>query len=279
MRGATNGDHRPVAERHRDDAQDPQEVDVAVPAGRRRIGQRAHPPQPGPKAGAAPAPAADERGGEGGEEEPEGPPWGRLAAGVAVELPARLAGELLPGGVRVAEQVIAVVVDLARLLEAERRADASAERAPQPGIDRLEALIAAVRGAGLTVDLEVSGAERPLPSGVELSAYRASSVCASAPRCSAATWPPDRPPTAATWSRRRCHSATRRWSDRDHPPAARRRPVHGAAGLRRAAARAGGHGGGRRGHQRRGGGPELPGASARRGADGRPHAGDGRAGG
>src|SRR6266511_3487837 len=87
-----------------------------------------------------------------------------------------------------------------------------------------------------------------LPSGVALSAYRASSVCASAPRCSAATWPPDRPPTAATWSRRRCHSATRRWSDRDHPPAARRRPVHGAAGLRRAAARAGGHGGGRRGH-------------------------------
>jgi signal transduction histidine kinase len=64
------------------------------------------------------------------------------------------------------------LTEMRRLLGVLRGADASAERAPQPGIDRLEALITAVRGAGLAVDLEVSGAERPLPSGVELSAYR-----------------------------------------------------------------------------------------------------------
>ncbi len=53
-----------------------------------------------------------------------------------------------------------------------RGADSAAERGPQPGMDRLEGLVAAVRGAGLAVDLRVVGAQRPLPSGVELSAYR-----------------------------------------------------------------------------------------------------------
>jgi signal transduction histidine kinase len=64
------------------------------------------------------------------------------------------------------------LTEMRRLLGVLRGADAGAERAPQPGIDRLESLIAAVRGAGLNVDLQVSGDERPLPSGVELSAYR-----------------------------------------------------------------------------------------------------------
>jgi signal transduction histidine kinase len=53
-----------------------------------------------------------------------------------------------------------------------RGADSDAEHAPQPGMYRLEGLVAAVRGAGLTVDLRVVGTRRPLPSGVELSAYR-----------------------------------------------------------------------------------------------------------
>jgi signal transduction histidine kinase len=64
------------------------------------------------------------------------------------------------------------LTEMRRLLGVLRGADAGAERAPQPGIDRLESLMAAVRGAGLNVDLQVSGDERPLPSGVELSAYR-----------------------------------------------------------------------------------------------------------
>ena len=52
---------------------------------------------------------------------------GRLAACVqvtvehGVELPARLCGQALAARVRVAEQVVAVVMDLANLLEPERR--------------------------------------------------------------------------------------------------------------------------------------------------------------
>jgi signal transduction histidine kinase len=39
-------------------------------------------------------------------------------------------------------------------------------------MDGLEGLVAAVRGAGLAVDLRVDGGPRPLPAGVGLSAYR-----------------------------------------------------------------------------------------------------------
>jgi signal transduction histidine kinase len=43
---------------------------------------------------------------------------------------------------------------------------------PQPGLDALDALLAQVRESGLPVDLRVEGDPRPLPLGVELSAYR-----------------------------------------------------------------------------------------------------------
>ena len=44
---------------------------------------------------------------------------------------------------------------------------------PQPGLDQLESLIAHVRGTGLPVELDVRGQARPLPTLVELTAYRA----------------------------------------------------------------------------------------------------------
>ncbi|MGW7256016.1 sensor histidine kinase [Streptomyces sp. NPDC054834] len=47
-----------------------------------------------------------------------------------------------------------------------------APHAPQPGLDRLGALVENTRAAGLTVTLEVKGERRPLAPGVELSAYR-----------------------------------------------------------------------------------------------------------
>ncbi|MGW7424685.1 sensor histidine kinase [Streptomyces sp. NPDC054813] len=46
------------------------------------------------------------------------------------------------------------------------------ELAPQPGLERLGALVDGLRGAGTPVELTVSGAVRPLPGGVELTAYR-----------------------------------------------------------------------------------------------------------
>lgn len=44
--------------------------------------------------------------------------------------------------------------------------------APQPGLTELEALVEELRGVGLAVDLTVEGEPRPLPGGVDLSAYR-----------------------------------------------------------------------------------------------------------
>ncbi|WP_405724581.1 sensor histidine kinase [Streptomyces sp. NBC_01537] len=50
--------------------------------------------------------------------------------------------------------------------------DAGGEYVPQPGVDQLADLIEQVRGAGLPVRFDVAGEARPLPSGVELTAYR-----------------------------------------------------------------------------------------------------------
>ncbi|QDI70090.1 two-component sensor histidine kinase [Streptomyces calvus] len=53
-----------------------------------------------------------------------------------------------------------------------RDAPGTAPHAPQPTLDRLEALVENTRAAGLTVTTEITGTRRPLPPGVELSAYR-----------------------------------------------------------------------------------------------------------
>ncbi len=44
--------------------------------------------------------------------------------------------------------------------------------APQPGLDRLEALVQRVRDAGVPVEVGVTGQPRSLPPGIELTAYR-----------------------------------------------------------------------------------------------------------
>jgi signal transduction histidine kinase len=53
-----------------------------------------------------------------------------------------------------------------------RPADAEPELAPQPGLGDLPALTAQVRRAGTPVRLRLTGTVRPLPDGIELSAYR-----------------------------------------------------------------------------------------------------------
>jgi signal transduction histidine kinase len=47
-----------------------------------------------------------------------------------------------------------------------------AELAPQPGLDQLEALVGRIRGAGVPVELTVSGTRRAVSDGVGLAAYR-----------------------------------------------------------------------------------------------------------
>jgi signal transduction histidine kinase len=53
------------------------------------------------------------------------------------------------------------------------RADGAADDAgPQPTLERLGELVASVERAGMTVTVAVTGTPRPLPPGVDLSAYR-----------------------------------------------------------------------------------------------------------
>ncbi|TDC51147.1 sensor histidine kinase [Actinomadura sp. KC345] len=79
-----------------------------------------------------------------------------------------------------ARQTFGVVRDSAREALTETRRvvgllrsdDEDAERAPQPGLDRLDELVGAARGSGLSVAVVVAGMPRPLNAGVDLSAYR-----------------------------------------------------------------------------------------------------------
>ncbi|MFG3525789.1 sensor histidine kinase [Streptomyces sp. NPDC047917] len=66
------------------------------------------------------------------------------------------------------------LAEMRRLLGVLRTGDAqeSGEYVPQPDVDQIEDLIEQVRQTGLAVDFKVEGTPRPLPSGVELTAYR-----------------------------------------------------------------------------------------------------------
>jgi signal transduction histidine kinase len=64
------------------------------------------------------------------------------------------------------------LAEMRRLLELLQSSDGPNGLAPQPGLGHLEELLDATRATGLAVDLTVDGSERPLPDGVDLSAYR-----------------------------------------------------------------------------------------------------------
>lgn len=62
--------------------------------------------------------------------------------------------------------------ELRRLLGLLTAGEQEAELTPQPGLEQLDALVARVRSAGLSVQLRVMGRRRPLPAGLDLTAYR-----------------------------------------------------------------------------------------------------------
>ena len=66
------------------------------------------------------------------------------------------------------------LAEMRRLLGVLRTGDApeSGEYVPQPDVGQIEDLIEQVRQTGLAVDFKIEGTPRPLPSGVELTAYR-----------------------------------------------------------------------------------------------------------
>ncbi|GAA2538960.1 MULTISPECIES: sensor histidine kinase [Streptomyces] len=83
------------------------------------------------------------------------------------------------------QNAVEALTELRRVLDvlrsehpaADEREDVSgtsgtAPHAPQPTLDRLRALVENTRAAGLTVTTGITGERRPLPPGVELSAYR-----------------------------------------------------------------------------------------------------------
>jgi signal transduction histidine kinase len=64
------------------------------------------------------------------------------------------------------------LTEMRRLLGVLRRDGDGPELVPQPGLGRLAALIERVRAAGLEVSLSEEGDARPLPTGIDLTAYR-----------------------------------------------------------------------------------------------------------
>jgi signal transduction histidine kinase len=66
----------------------------------------------------------------------------------------------------------AALADMRHLLDAMREDGERAELGPQPGLDRLDALLQDVRRAGLPVRLHANGDPLELPRGIDISAYR-----------------------------------------------------------------------------------------------------------
>jgi signal transduction histidine kinase len=67
----------------------------------------------------------------------------------------------------------AALVEMRRLMGLLRtESDRSGMRSPQPGLDNLETLVGQVGEAGLPVTLRIEGIPRPLPAGLDLSAFR-----------------------------------------------------------------------------------------------------------
>ncbi|WP_437113699.1 sensor histidine kinase [Streptomyces roseoverticillatus] len=73
------------------------------------------------------------------------------------------------------ENAVAALTELRRILGVVRSENPDAfagPEAPQPTLEALPALLGNIRSAGLAVEHVTTGAVRPLPQGVELSAYR-----------------------------------------------------------------------------------------------------------
>jgi signal transduction histidine kinase len=64
------------------------------------------------------------------------------------------------------------LAELRRLLGVLRKEDEELALAPQPSLAHVESLVRRAEAAGLPVQLLVSGSVRPLPAGVDLTAYR-----------------------------------------------------------------------------------------------------------
>jgi signal transduction histidine kinase len=89
--------------------------------------------------------------------------WHRLPAALAEDREALMGVEQAGRG---------ALAEMRHLLDAMREDGERAELGPQPGLDRLDALLRDIGGAGLPVRLHVDGDPLELPRGIDISAYR-----------------------------------------------------------------------------------------------------------
>jgi signal transduction histidine kinase len=64
------------------------------------------------------------------------------------------------------------MAELRRLLGVLGEDGSEAPLAPQPGLENLDVLVSRVREAGLPVELRIEGDTQPLPTGINVAAYR-----------------------------------------------------------------------------------------------------------
>ncbi|WP_107451077.1 sensor histidine kinase [Streptomyces sp. RTd22] len=98
-----------------------------------------------------------------------------IQAQVAPHLAENPSDELKENLAGIRRSAVEALTELRRVLGVLRSEDALADgvrHAPQPTLDRLEELVDTVRGTGIPVDVEIHGERRPLPPGLELSAFR-----------------------------------------------------------------------------------------------------------
>ncbi len=164
-----------------------------------------------------------------------------IQAQVAPHLVEHPTDELRENLAGIRENALEALAELRRVLGVLRSEDSpgrgeDTRHAPQPGLDGLDGLLATVRSAGLAVTASTSGEPRPLPPGVELSAYRIvqealSNVMRHAPGASAEVALVHRP---AGLTLRVVNSAP------EHPAAPSPGVRHGLLGMRERAAMLGG---------------------------------------
>ncbi|WP_423247433.1 sensor histidine kinase [Streptomyces decoyicus] len=98
-----------------------------------------------------------------------------IQAQVAPHLVKEPTDELKENLAGIRENAVEALTELRRVLGVLRSEDAPADgvrHAPQPTLGRLDELVGKVRGTGLAVVTETAGEPRPLPPGVDLSAFR-----------------------------------------------------------------------------------------------------------
>lgn len=95
-----------------------------------------------------------------------------VQAGVAAEALADAPGEAQAALRTIREKSREATAEVRAALSVLREPDGDAPRAPAAGLAQLEELVNAAAAAELQVELSVTGAARPLPAAVDLTAYR-----------------------------------------------------------------------------------------------------------